>query len=80
MAFGVCTNCLSSFPPSTSQKWKTTTQRLLDQSHAGPYIGGNTAYPPFWAFLGLFAYPAPRGGASLIPCTIIILSNKCIPQ
>ena len=22
MAFGVCTNCLSSFPPSTSQKWK----------------------------------------------------------
>ena len=22
MAFGVCTNCLSSFPPSTGQKWK----------------------------------------------------------
>ena len=22
MAFGVCTNCLSSFPPSTAQKWK----------------------------------------------------------
>ena len=22
MAFGVCTNCLSSFPPSASQKWK----------------------------------------------------------
>ena len=22
MAFGVCTNCLSSFPPSIGQKWK----------------------------------------------------------
>ena len=22
MAFGVCTNCSSSFPPSTGQKWK----------------------------------------------------------
>ena len=50
MAFGVCTNFFSSFPPSTGQKWKITSHRLLDQR----YIGGNATYPPhfgpFWAF------------------------------
>ena len=25
----VCTNCLGSFPPSTGQKWKITSQKLL---------------------------------------------------
>ena len=61
MAFGVCTNCLSRFPPSTGQKWKITSQRLLDQSQAGVYMGEKATYPPILAFLGLFAYPTPRG-------------------
>ena len=43
-------------------KKKITSQRLLDQSQAGPYMWENATYPPpFWAFLGLFAYPTPRG-------------------
>ena len=40
---------------------KITSQRLLDQVNTGPYIGENATYPPFWAFLGLFAYPTPMG-------------------
>ena len=40
---------------------KITPQRLFDQSHGGPYIEENATYPPFWAFLGLFACPSPRG-------------------
>ena len=38
-----------------------TSQRLLDQSQAGVYIGENATYPPILAILGLFAYPTPRG-------------------
>ena len=30
MAFGVCTNCLSSFPPSTGQKWKIFANFFFD--------------------------------------------------
>ena len=37
-----------------------TLQRLLDQSHAGPYIEENATHTPFWAFLGLFVYPTSR--------------------
>ena len=29
MAFGVCTNCLSSFPPSTGQKWNFLQKQFL---------------------------------------------------
>ena len=29
MAFGVCTNCLSSFPPSIGQKWKILQNTFL---------------------------------------------------
>ena len=53
MAFGVCTTCLSIFPPSTGQKWKITLQRLLDQSQAGVYRGKSHIPPhfgPFWAY------------------------------
>ena len=31
---------------------RITSQRLLDQSQASPYIGENATYP-FWAFLSL---------------------------
>ena len=30
MAFGVCTNCSSSFPPSTGQKWKIFAKYFFD--------------------------------------------------
>ena len=30
MAFGVCTNCFSSFPPSTGQKWKIFAKHFFD--------------------------------------------------
>ena len=38
-----------------------TSQRLLDQSQARPVYVGKRHTPPFWVFLGLFAYPSPRG-------------------
>ena len=38
-----------------------TSQRLLDQSHAGVYMGKRHIPPHFGPFLGLFAYPTPRG-------------------
>ena len=122
MAFGVCTNCLSSFLPSTGQKWKIFAKTIFDivttyndeicyvkhalapfyvfstvfgcwggspkgskaqpayavfqpwqlkngnhlaevvRSKPGRRIyGENATYPPIFAFLGLFAYPTPRG-------------------
>ena len=30
MAFGVCTNCLSSFPPSIGQKWIFFAKTIFD--------------------------------------------------
>ena len=60
MAFGVCTNCLSSFPPSTGQKWKITSQRLLDQSQAGVYMGKMPHTPPFWPFWA-YSRTLPQG-------------------
>ena len=48
------------FTPDSS-KMEITTQRLLDRSHAGVYMGETPHTPPFLAFLGLFAYPTPRG-------------------
>ena len=49
MAFGVSTNRLSSFQPFTSQKWKITSQRLLDQSQAGVYMG-KTPHTPILGY------------------------------
>ena len=39
---------------------ENASQRLLDQSQAGVYRG-KRHIPPILAFLGLFAYPTPRG-------------------
>ena len=60
MAFGVCTNCFSSFPPSTGQKWKITSQRLLDQSQAGVYRGKRHIPPHFGHFVAI-RVPYPKG-------------------
>ena len=40
---------------------KITSQRLLDQSQARVYMGKTPHTPPILAFLGLFAYPTPKG-------------------
>ena len=60
MAFGVSTNRLSSFQPFTSQKWKITSQRLLDQSQAGVYMG-KRHLPPHFGFFGPIRVPYPKG-------------------
>ena len=80
MAFGVCMNCLSSFPPSTGQKWKITSLRLFDQNQAHVYrLKHHIPPPPILVFLGLFVYRTPRGRfLRLTPCKIIILSNTRI--
>ena len=65
MAFGVSTNCLSSFQPSTSQKWKITSQRLLDQSQAGVYMGKMPHTPPFWPFWA-YSRTLPQGVELLV--------------
>ena len=49
------------FSRLNGSKMEITSQRLLDQSQAGVYMGENATYPPILAFLGLFAYPTPRG-------------------
>ena len=45
-------------------KWpkKITSQRLLDESHAGLFIGENATYPPhFFGFLGPIRVPYLKG-------------------
>ena len=65
MAFGVSTNRLSSFQPFTSQKWKITSQRLLDQSQAGVYMGKTPHTPPFWPFWA-YSRTLPQGVELLV--------------
>ena len=60
MAFGVCTNCTSSFPLSTGQNGKITSQRLLDQSQAGVYRG-KRHIPPHFRLFGAIRVPYPKG-------------------
>ena len=57
---GLGRNLLMQFSRLNSSKMEITSQRLLDQSQAGVYFQ-NATYPPILAFLGLFAYPYPKG-------------------
>ena len=43
-------NLLVQFFTLDSSKIEVTSQRLLDQSQAGVYMGENATYPPFWAY------------------------------
>ena len=54
-------NLLMQFSGLGSSKMEITSQRLLDQSQAGVYMGKTPHYPPILAFLGLLVYPTPRG-------------------
>ena len=56
---GLVQNLLVQF--FTLESSKITTHKLFDQIQAGPCIWQNATYPPILAFLGLFAYPTPRG-------------------
>ena len=40
---------------------KTTSQRLLDQSQAGVYMGENATYPPHFGLFGPIRVPYPKG-------------------
>ena len=63
MAFGVCTNCFSSFPPSTGQKWKIL-QFFLDivTTHNDEISHVKHVLTPLYVFFTLFGC---RGGGGL---------------
>ena len=76
---GLVQNLLVQF--FTLESSTITTHILFDQIQAGPCIWQNATYPLIQAFLGLFAYPTPRGCiVGLTPCKTIVLSNTHIPQ
>ena len=52
-------NLLMQFLGLSSSKMEITSLKLLGQSQA--YYEENATCSPFLAFLGLFAYPTPRG-------------------
>ena len=67
MAFGLSTSRASSFQPFTSQQWisEITSQRSLDQSQAGVYMGKTPHTPPFWPFWG-YSRTLPQGVELLV--------------
>ena len=61
MAFGVCTNCRSSFPPSTGQKWKIS-QFFFDIVTTDETCYVKHVLAAFYVFFTLFG--CWRGGGS----------------
>ena len=63
------TTCLCGFSPYAAQKSKfsklITSQRLLDQSQAGVYMGKTPHTPPFWPFWG-YSRTLPQGVELLV--------------
>ena len=70
MAFGVCTNCFSSFPPSTGQKWKILLNIFFDivTTYNDEICYVKHALDPLCVFLAvlplLFTQIAPPPGLS----------------
>ena len=58
MAFGVCTNCLSSFPPSTVQKWKIFAKTIFDivTTYNDKICYVKHVLAPFYVFFTLFGW------------------------
>ena len=66
MAFGVCTNCLSSFPPSTGQKWKILQKKIdIVTTHNDEICYVKHVLAPLYVFFTLFGCwgggGAPKG-------------------
>ena len=65
MAFGVSTNCLSSFQPSTSQKWKIFAKHFYDivTTYNDEICYVKHVLAPFYVFFTLFGCwgGLPRG-------------------
>ena len=66
MAFGVCTNCQSSFPPSTGQKWKFLQKNIFDivTTHNDEICYVKHVLAPLYVFspyLGVGGGGLPRG-------------------
>ena len=63
MAFGVCTNCLSSFPPSIGQKWKIFAKHFFDivTTYNDEICYVKHVLAPFYVFFTLFGCWGGRG-------------------
>ena len=80
MAFSVCTNCLSSFPPCTGQKWKILQNHIAEVIRSKPrrrvYRGKRHIPPLFLGLFGAIDVSYPKGLNRLFtPCKTIISSN-----
>ena len=64
MAFGVCTNCLSRFPPSTGQKWKIFAKHFFDivTTYNNEIYYVKHVLAPFYVFFTLFGCGGGGGG------------------
>ena len=63
MAFGVCTNCLSSFPPSTGEKWKILQKNFdIVTSHNDEICCVKHVLAPLYVFFTLFGCWGGGGG------------------
>ena len=58
-------NLLVQFFTLGSSKIEVTSQRLLDQSHAGVYMGETPHTPPFWPFWA-YSRTLPQGVELLV--------------
>ena len=66
MAFGVCTNCFSSFPPSTGQKWKILQNIFFDivTTYNDEMCYVKHVLAPLYVFFTLFGCSGGGGGGS----------------
>ena len=65
MAFGECTQLAYAFFRPRQLKNGITSQRLLDQSQAGVYMGKTPHTPPFWRFWA-YSRTLPQGVELLV--------------
>ena len=62
---GLVHNLLMQFFTPDSSKIEVTSQRLLDQSQAGVYMGKTPHTPPFWPF-SAYSRTLPQGVELLV--------------
>ena len=80
MAFGVCTNCLSSFRPSTGQKWKIFAKNVFDLviTHNDEICCVKHVLDPLCVFFTLFGWGGglPRGLGHILLMQFCSLGNS----